>query len=64
MNSIKNNKTQLECIYLMNVALYLPLKDIPTFVKINSKTKDACDGLKVNPIDTINKKYYLCTQII
>ena len=41
----------------MNISLYLQLKDIPTFVQINSKTKDACDGLKVNPIDTINKKY-------
>ena len=47
-------QTQLECIYLMNVALYLPLKDIPTFVKVNSKTKDACDGLKINPIDTVD----------
>ena len=50
----QNNKTQLECIYLMNVALYLPLQDIPTFVQINSKTKDACDGLKINPIDTVD----------
>ena len=44
--------TQLETIYLMNVALYLPLKDIPTFIQINSKTKDAIDGLRINPIDS------------
>ena len=42
--------TQLECIYLMNVALYLPIQQIPTFRIINKKCKDAIDGLKINPI--------------
>ena len=46
--------TQLECIYLMNVALYLRVEDIPTFIRINNKAKDAIEGLHINPIDTGN----------
>ena len=49
-------KTKLECIYLMNIALYLPLTDIPTFSLINSKCKDALDGLKINPITSGNER--------
>ena len=51
----QNNKSnQLECIYLMNVSLYLPLQTIPTFIQINKKAKESIERLKINPIDSGN----------
>ncbi|ELP86199.1 hypothetical protein EIN_329760 [Entamoeba invadens IP1] len=42
---------QLEKVYLMNVVLYLPLKDVFNFVCISKNTQSACSRLKTNPID-------------
>ena len=48
--------TQLENVYLMNVALYLPLIDIPKFIQINHKAKESIESLRINPIDTGKRK--------
>ena len=48
--------TQLENVYLMNVASYLPLIDIPKFIQINHKAKESIESLRINPIDTGKRK--------
>ena len=58
-------RKRLEPIYLMNVMLYIGISDIPQFIQVNKKAKEACEGIHINPWDdklTFSKNIDIITK--